>query len=116
MKIPLLAAAIIAVSATAFVPAQAHAQIGFSININSEPPPPRYEPPPPPRVGNVWITGFWNWDGYRHVWQPGHWERARVGMVYEQAVGDHVDGRWRLTQDSSKSYEDRDYEDDADSS
>jgi hypothetical protein len=28
---------------------------------------------PPPVVGYVWINGYWNWVGSRHVWVGGHW-------------------------------------------
>ena len=29
---------------------------------------------PPPVVGQVWIGGYWNWVGSRHVWVGGHWD------------------------------------------
>lgn len=41
-------------------------------------------PPPPTRVeahgmspgaGQVWINGFWGYEGGRHVWHDGHWEK-----------------------------------------
>lgn len=41
-------------------------------------------PPPPLRVepiivspgpGNVWINGYWGYEGGRHVWHAGHYER-----------------------------------------
>jgi hypothetical protein len=35
--------------------------------------------PPPPVVGWIWIAGFWNWYGGRHVWVPGRWEAPRPG-------------------------------------
>jgi hypothetical protein len=28
------------------------------------------------KPGSVWVNGYWHWDGVRHVWQRGHWERA----------------------------------------
>lgn len=49
-----------------------------------EPPPVRIERPgPPPAVGYLWIDGFWNWSGGRHVWMPGHWEPRRAGERWE---------------------------------
>ena len=49
-----------------------------------EPPPVRIERPgPPPAVGYLWIDGFWNWSGGRHVWIPGRWEARRPGYHWE---------------------------------
>lgn len=49
-----------------------------------EPPPVRIERPgPPPAVGYLWIDGFWNWSGGRHVWIPGRWEARRPGHYWE---------------------------------
>lgn len=49
--------------------------------------PPPAEPveviPPPPVVGYVWIGGFWNWIGGRHVWTRGHWAPPRPGYRWE---------------------------------
>jgi hypothetical protein len=39
--------------------------------------------PPPPQVevvgvapgpGYIWLGGYWNWEGGRHVWVPGRWD------------------------------------------
>jgi hypothetical protein len=44
------------------------------------PPAPYYEVQPAlPFAGAIWIGGFWNWAGGRHVWVPGHYERPRPG-------------------------------------
>jgi hypothetical protein len=44
------------------------------------PPTPYYEVQPAiPYPGAVWVGGYWNWSGNRHVWQPGHYERPRPG-------------------------------------
>jgi hypothetical protein len=61
-------------------------------------------PPPPlvevsgmaPEPGYVWIAGYWNWLGDRHVWVAGHWEAPRPGhhWVAQQWVR-QGDG-WRL--------------------
>ena len=34
---------------------------------------------PAPQPGYIWVSGFWGWQGHRHVWFPGRWEAARVG-------------------------------------
>ena len=47
-------------------------------------------PPPPqgevigvaPYPGQVWIGGYWGWNGGRHVWMPGRWEAPRAGYGY----------------------------------
>lgn len=48
-------------------------------------------PPPPqeevvgvaPYPGAIRINGYWGWEGRRHVWHPGTWERARPGYNYQ---------------------------------
>ena len=56
-------ALLLASSATALsLPAAAE------IYVNIAPPAPRYEVVPAPRVGYVWVPGFWDWRGNRHVW------------------------------------------------
>ena len=27
-----------------------------------------------PYPRRIWVSGYRDWDGYRHVWVPGHWE------------------------------------------
>lgn len=36
----------------------------------------------PPVVGQIWINGFWNWNGRGHVWVPGRWEAPRPGYMW----------------------------------
>jgi hypothetical protein len=94
---PLLAATMLTLSAAAFVPTLASAQVGVSVVIGNAPPPPRFESVPAPRSGYVWAPGYWNWDGYRHVWAGGHWERERVGGYWRPAEWVRADGGWRLS-------------------
>lgn len=94
---PLFAAAMLTLSAAAFVPTIASAQVGVSVVIGNAPPPPRFESVPAPRRGYVWAPGYWNWDGYRHVWASGHWERERVGSYWRPAEWVRADGGWRLS-------------------
>ena len=85
----LLLAAMIASPLMVAMPMQAaHAQASFDLRIGTPPPPPRVIAPPPPRRGYVWAPGYWNWNGRRHVWLDGHWERERRGYRY-------VEPQWR---------------------
>jgi hypothetical protein len=37
-------------------------------------PAPRYEVVPvAPFLGAIWVAGYWNWYGGRHIWMPGRW-------------------------------------------
>ena len=42
------------------------------------PPPPALEEKRglPPEPGQFWIAGFWGYEGGRHVWHAGHWEKV----------------------------------------
>lgn len=97
MKRILLAAALIAAGATTFLPSQADAQVGFTLEVGTPPPPqPRYEPAPPPRYGYQWVPGYWNWDGQGYVWVPGYWVTVREGYFFDAPHWVIVGGRWRL--------------------
>ena len=98
MKRILSTAAAIVLSTAAFIPAQAHAQVGVHIAIGNAPPPVRYEVVPAARRGYEWAPGYWNWNGRRHVWSKGHWERQRVGHYYQRPVWQQSNGGWRLNQ------------------
>ena len=61
--------------------------------------------PPPPRVevigvapqpGYLWLGGYWNWEGGRHVWVAGHWEAPRPGYRWVPHEWVHAGGGWRL--------------------
>lgn len=36
-----------------------------------------------PFPGAIWVGGYWNWSGGRHVWVPGRYERPRAGYHYQ---------------------------------
>lgn len=73
-------------------------------------PPPIVAPPPgrvevhgrPPRQGQVWTPGYWRWNGQRHVWGAGRWQRPQqVGWVWQapqwtlqNGVWIFVEGQW----------------------
>lgn len=54
-------------------------------------------PPPPPREevhviasapGQIWIAGFWGYEGGHHVWHPGHYEKPPAANFH------YVAPRW----------------------
>jgi len=67
-----------------------------SIYVDIAPPAPRYEAVPAPRPGYVWIPGFWDWRGHRHVRTKGHWEHERAGYAWVPNRWEQRDGRWTL--------------------
>lgn len=87
----LLLSAIVASTFAAIAPA---AQAGVDVFINIPPPPLRHEVMPAPRGGYLWVPGYWDWRGNRHVWAKGHWERARTGYYYHQPRWVENNGRW----------------------
>ncbi len=91
------AAAVLALSAAAFMPATSMAQVGVSVVIGNEPPPPRFESVPAARRGYVWAPGYWNWEGRRHVWLNGHWEPEHRGQQWRRAEWVREGGGWRLS-------------------
>jgi hypothetical protein len=64
------------------------------IIVRRAPPPMRDEAAPPPRRGHVWVPGYWDWRGNRHVWVNGTFVRERRGYVYRQPTWQERDGRW----------------------
>ncbi|MYM31211.1 BcpO-related WXXGXW repeat protein [Duganella sp. CY15W] len=93
---PIVAGAMLALSAAAFVPTIASAQVGVSVVIGNAPPPLRFESVPAPRRGYIWAPGYWNWDGHRHVWSGGRWEPERIGSTWRSAEWVRDGGGWRL--------------------
>ena len=50
--------------------------------VREAPPPIVHERRPPPRSrGQVWIDGYWHWNGRRYVWEPGHWATPPHGRA-----------------------------------
>jgi len=93
----LFAAAMFALGAAAWAPAEA-AQVGVNLVIGTAPPVPRFESVPVPRRGYVWVPGYWNWNGHHHIWLAGHWEAERYGYQYQPAVWVREGDAWRLDQ------------------
>jgi len=60
--------------------------------------------PPPARVeyygvaplpGQIWIGGYWGWNGGRHVWAPGYWQTPRPGYRWTPHRWEQAPGGWR---------------------
>lgn len=66
------------------------------IIVERAPPPPRDERVPAARRGYVWVPGYWDWRGNRHVWVRGSWARERHGYAYRPHQWVEHDGRWVL--------------------
>ena len=74
--------------------------------VTIAPPPPRREVvvySSRPSFDYVWVPGYWNWYGGRHVWISGRWDRPPHGRRHwdsprwERRRGGYifVEGRWR---------------------
>lgn len=66
------------------------------VEVETAPPPPMVEvrPAGPPRA--VWIPGYWQWNGSRHMWISGRWSAARAGMRWEPDHWVRSGNRYRL--------------------
>lgn len=61
------------------------------------PPPPQVEViGTPPQPGFVWIGGYWNWVGGRHVWVGGHWVAPHPGYRWVPHEWVRAGEGWRL--------------------
>jgi hypothetical protein len=69
-----------------------------TVIVNAPPPPPRAEmTPPSPGPGFVWVAGFWSWNGTRHDWTSGHWERPpQPAQAWEAPRWESEGGRYRF--------------------
>ena len=91
------AAAFLAISSAAFIPATASAAgAGDVIVVHTQPPAPMREAVPSARRGYEWAPGYWNWNGRKYVWTRGHWERTRPGYAYARPVWSQGKNGWEL--------------------
>ena len=68
-----------------------------SIVVDIAPPAPYFEVIPVlPFPGALWIGGYWGWQGGRHYWVPGRYERARPGYGWNAHSWVQQGGRWHL--------------------
>jgi hypothetical protein len=51
---------------------------------------------PPPTPGYIWLGGYWDWVGGRHVWVPGHWSAPRPGYRWVAHAWVHGPEGWHL--------------------
>ncbi len=66
-----------------------------SVMVDVAPPAPYVEVVPAmPYAGAVWIGGYWGWNGGRHQWAPGRWERPRPGYRWQPHAWVQQGGRW----------------------
>jgi hypothetical protein len=64
--------------------------------VQVAPPAPRVEYyGAPPVVGQIWIGGFWGWNGGRHVWNGGHWDAPRPGHRWVPHAWERQGPGWR---------------------
>ena len=85
-----LAATVAAALSFAAVPSHAVVWVGIA------PPALQVEVTPEARPGYLWVPGYWNWEGRRHVWVAGSWERERPGYAYAPPTWVEEGGRWRF--------------------
>ena len=95
MKKIICTAAAVLIATTIFTPVQSFAH-DHVLAIRIAPPAPRHEFIPAARHGYEWAPGFWNWNGRKHVWTKGHWERARAGYAFHPVAWEQANGSWRL--------------------
>ena len=48
-----------------------------------------------PFPGALWIGGYWGWNGGRHNWVPGRWDRPRAGYSWQPHIWLNIGGYWR---------------------
>jgi WXXGXW repeat (2 copies) len=66
------------------------------IEVQTAPPAPLVEVRPAGPANGVWIPGFWQWNGQRHVWVGGRWSAARAGMRWEPDHWVPAGRGWRM--------------------
>jgi len=71
-------------------------QAAVDVYLDTAPPAPRVEVAPAPRRGYVWVPGYWDANGHRHVWRSGHFERERRGYRFVEPRWVERDNRWHL--------------------
>jgi hypothetical protein len=89
-----IAAALLAMAATAIPVAGQAARVAVEINV--APPPDVVEVVPAPRAGYIWAPGYQRWDHGHHVWVKGHWMRERRGHEWVPHRWEQHGDRWRF--------------------
>jgi hypothetical protein len=56
------------------------------VEVPNAPPDPKTEVKTPcPGPGNIWVAGYWDYIGGRHVWRDGRWVQGKPGYEYVRA-------------------------------
>ena len=76
VKKPLFAVLIASAFGAIAIPAQAEVIVEYGVPTYRYSVPPD-EPPVRHMPSQVYREGHWQWNGYRNVWVPGHWESTR---------------------------------------
>ena len=77
------------------VPANGASYEQPGVVVDVAPPAPYVEVVPViPYPGAIWIGGYWGWNGGRHQWVPGRWDRPRPGYNYRPHAWVNQGGRW----------------------
>ncbi len=64
--------------------------------VSPQPPAPLVEVRPAGPANGVWIPGYWQWNGNRHVWVSGRWSAPKAGMHWEPDHWEHRGSQWAL--------------------
>jgi len=64
------------------------------VDVDVAPPPAQVEVVPTLRGGYIWVPGYWNWSGHRHVWVRGHQVRERRGHHWVADSWEQRGSRW----------------------
>mgnify|MGYP001562553766 CR=1 FL=1 len=92
----LLTAVLIGVGALGAVTIPQTSAASVDVFVKIAPPPLRAERVPAARRGYVWVPGYWDWRGHRHVWVRGAWVKERRGYYYQPHRWVERNGSWYL--------------------
>lgn len=55
-----------------------------------------------PYANAVWISGYWKWNGRKHIWVSGHWVKSKKGKVWVAGYWEksrrgwhYIPGHWK---------------------
>jgi YXWGXW repeat-containing protein len=67
------------------------------VDVQTAPPPPLVEVRPQQPPNTVWIPGYWQWSGNRHVWVGGRWSAQKPGMRWQPDHWERRGNQYHLT-------------------
>jgi hypothetical protein len=66
--------------------------------VDVAPPAPKVSAPPAAKVGYVWSSGYWNWNGSAYVWTEGSWVAvAEPTKTWIPPTWTKVNNQWYFT-------------------